>query len=627
MSVINTVRPLILLFVSSFILMVSHGLSGILLPTKLAADGANLQLVGFILAMFYVGFLLGAILGKKVLKRIGLVRTFAMCGSLAAGAILVMGLSSDAISWASMRAVMGFSIACAITTLDTWFSSVSNEDNRGKVLALNQIVILTATTIGQFGLIIAPPTAQTLFIISGILFGLSVTPVIFISHFEPEIEESKTIKLKELYTISPLGFFTCFFCGVLFATVMNMLPVYALEKMSAGFQLSLFMGAATAGGIILQFPIGSLSDRFERRKVILFSCIVLTIATSGLFYAMEQNYFTLALMSVGITMGIIACLYPLSISETFDRTNKSQMVPVLSGLLCLYAIGSIIGPYLSSIIMQWTSSSSVIIFLLFVEMGLIGFTLYRMSVRESLPVEEQESFVMYTPASINEELDPRTEYNPQSLYLEEALSKIEQLQGEESAEVLVHVNRLLSLYPEWVTQLTEKAAEHENMDLVLLYRSLTLSHPDLSNEIARAISSTSNDKLTELVQWLINKEPENTMEVLVRLSEEEEEAQTVVLESLAESSPEKVVEFSQEMTTSVIEQVESLRPADREEVDVIETLSEFISTAADAIPDQVDQVLEAVEQTIDEADLEAELDTDMLNSELMNPKSAVEQVS
>lgn len=108
MTLTATLRPLTLLFISSFLLMSSHGLSGILLPVKLADEQVGVQSIGFVLSMYSVGFLLGAIIGKRVLRQIGLVRTFAMCGSLGASAILIMGLSSEIWLWAIMRAVMGF---------------------------------------------------------------------------------------------------------------------------------------------------------------------------------------------------------------------------------------------------------------------------------------------------------------------------------------------------------------------------------------------------------------------------------------------------------------------------------------------------------------------------------------
>lgn len=247
MSLTATLRPLSLLFISSFLLMSSHGLSSILLPIKLASEQVGVQSIGFILSMYSVGFLFGAILGKRVLRQIGLVRTFAMCGSLGASAILVMGLSTDIWLWSLMRAVMGFCIACATATLDTWFSSVSSESNRGKILAINQVVILSAITLGQFGLAIAPPSETTLFILCGILFSLSVSPVVFVSHFEPEIEQSEPVALKALYLLSPLGVMTCFACGILYSTTANMLPVYADGRGIQGLKLSIFMGRQRQG--------------------------------------------------------------------------------------------------------------------------------------------------------------------------------------------------------------------------------------------------------------------------------------------------------------------------------------------------------------------------------------------
>ncbi|MCF7507079.1 MULTISPECIES: hypothetical protein [Vibrio] len=97
MSLTTTQRALSLLFISSFLLMSSHGLRSILIPVKLTSEQVGVQSIGFILSMYSVGFLLGTIIGNRVLRQIGLVRTFAMCGGLGASAILVMGLSTD--SW------------------------------------------------------------------------------------------------------------------------------------------------------------------------------------------------------------------------------------------------------------------------------------------------------------------------------------------------------------------------------------------------------------------------------------------------------------------------------------------------------------------------------------------------
>ncbi|OAJ93338.1 MFS transporter [Vibrio bivalvicida] len=609
MTLTATLRPLTLLFISSFLLMSSHGLSGILLPVKLADEQVGVQSIGFVLSMYSVGFLLGAIIGKRVLRQIGLVRTFAMCGSLGASAILIMGLSSEIWLWAIMRAVMGFCIACATATLDTWFNSVSTESNRGKILAVNQVVILSAITLGQFGLALAPPSETTLFILCGVLFSISVSPVVFVSHFEPQIEQTESIPLKDIYTLSPLGFMTCFVCGILYSTIANMLPVYADRQGITGFELSVFMGAATAGGILLQLPMGYLSDIFERRKVILAGCFVLAIASFSLPVSMQYQWQIAPLILVAMTMGLIACLYPLSISETFDRALKAQLVPVLSGLLCVYAIGSIIGPFSAAMIMERFEDSALFGFLIFVDLGLIVFTVYRMSVRQALPVEEQESFVMHTPASIHEDLDPRTEYQDYSLYVDEAWEQVESLAKEHPSKAIALIRGLSNQNPEWAASLAEKAAQLDNIDTVVLFRSLTLTNPDLSVEIAKKLAESEPDQVDEIVEWLIEKEPENTMQILVAISDAMEEQPNNLVETLAEQSPEKLAEFSQELVANMVETNQNLRLADREESDINESVEEFISTIAESAPEQVEEITQLVEQSIQEHEEQINPDT------------------
>lgn len=626
MSAIAAIRPLILLCISSFFLMISHGLSGLLLPVKLADEGVDVQSIGVILSLYSVGFLFGAVWAKKILRRIGLVRTFAMCGSLAATAILVMGLDFNTYVWSVMRAVMGFCIACAMGTLDTWYNSVSTESNRGKVLAVNQVVILAAITIGQFGLVLAPPSEATLFIICGLLFSISISPVVFISHFEPKIETFTPISYRELFHLSPLGFVACFLCGVLYSIVMNILPLYANDTGMDKLQISMFMGAATAGGIILQLPIGYLSDRFERRKVILSVCCTLLLSTLFLAFSLSQPMFIMSLVLVAIMMGIIACLYPLSISETFDRALKTQLVPVLSGLLCVYAIGCIVGPYSGSLVIKMWGNDALFSLLSFLEFSLVIFILYRMSVRQSRPVEDQEHFVMHTPSSAFEDLDPRVEYNEQSMLFEETCEQftllLEQDAEQDDHEVIRFLNAITHEHPEWLIPLIQRVPDLSQLDLIALYRALSLSAPERLDEYVSAISELDYHQAEQLADWLIEKEPEGAYSSLAAMTTASEYESFDVIETVAEAHPEKLTEFAQQLVGNVVESSGNMRAADREAAESDHTVTDLLSTVEQTAPEHTQDVVDIIEGAIEEHaldetfwDLPSDQDDDPENKE------------
>lgn len=600
MSAIAAIRPLILLCISSFFLMISHGLSGLLLPVKLADEGVDVQSIGVILSLYSVGFLLGAIWAKKIIRRVGLVRTFAMCGSLAATAILIMGLDFNIYVWSIMRAVMGFCIACATGTLDTWYNSVSTESNRGKVLAINQVVILAAITLGQFGLVLAPPSEATLFIICGLLFSISISPVVFISHFEPKIETFKSLSYRELFRLSPLGFIACFLCGVLYSMVMNILPLYANDIGMDKLQISMFMGAATAGGIILQLPIGYLSDRFERRKVILSVCCVLLLATLFLGYSLSQPIFVISLGLVAAMTGIIACLYPLSISETFDRALKTQLVPVLSGLLCVYAIGCIIGPYSGSLVIKTWGNDALFSLLSLIEFSLVLFILYRMTVRQARPVEEQEHFVMHTPSSVSEELDPRVEYQEQSAYFEQACEQFTQLLAQDDNEALRYLNSITHDNPEWLIPLIKRVPDLSQLDLIALYRALSLIAPERLDEYVATISEQDYSQAEQLAAWLMEKEPEGAYSSLAAITIANENESLGVIETVVEAYPEKLSEFTQHLVVNVAETAGNMRAADRDAAESDHTVTDLLSTVEQTAPEHTQEVMDIIEGAMEE---------------------------
>ena len=229
---------------------------------------------------------------------------------------------------------------------------------------------MSALFFGQFLLTVAPVDEMTLFVLSGVLFSLSITPIVISKQLGPHIEDSQGMSLLTILNLSPLGAVSCFYCGLIYAALLNMLPIYASDNGIEGLNLSIFMGAAISGAIILQFPIAYLSDHFDRRKIM--SVMILTIILTALLIPIliTLAMFNLSLLALAVLTGMTACLYPMSMSETFDKVLKEQILAAMSSLLVIYALGSILGPYLASVVMKLFGSNA-----LFTLMAIIASTL------------------------------------------------------------------------------------------------------------------------------------------------------------------------------------------------------------------------------------------------------------
>ncbi|MGB2079320.1 MAG: MFS transporter, partial [Vibrio sp.] len=232
---------------------------------------------------------------------------------------------------------------------------------------------------------------------------------------------------------------------------------------------------------------------------------------------------------------------------------------------------------------------------------LVLYILYRMTVREARPVEDQESFVMYTPSSVTEELDPRVEYQEHSMYFEEASEQLQQLLYEDENQALQFFRSVSIDNPEWIASLVQRVPDLGKLDLIVLYRTLALSAPDHLNEFVTAVTESEYHDAQELVDWLIEKEPENTYSTLAAISTAQSEYEQInVVEAIAESHPEKIPEFTQELFDSVVESTENMRAPDREQVDWDETVSDYISEVEASAPEHTEEATEIAEQTIEE---------------------------
>ena len=574
----------------------------VLLPVRMGLDGISTDWIGLVQSLYYVGLLLGAVYSKNLIMRAGHIRMFAGCVSLGGVSMLICSLFADAAVWGGMRFVLGFCNACAFTAMESWLSDASTKDTRGKVLAVYNAVVLAGLFIGQFFMNIASPEATTLFVFAGVLLSLSVIPVVMSRHKGPVVEDASSMSLRALFKISPLGVVSCLISGLIYSAAFNLLPVFAKEYEIVDFQLSLYMGAAILGAFLLQFPVGYLSDRFDRRTVLLCllalsaaSCIAVNVLA---FMGMTWAVF----VATAITCGIIACTYPISISEAFDKLRQNEMVAAMGSMILAFSIGGVLGPYTASLAMQSFGNNALFYFLAVIQALLAMFVLYRMQVREALPVEDQENFVMQGAGmSAAVDLDPRTKYIESETPLSAEAETVISVALHNPAAAVKMAQAITLSDPSKGVELAGVVAEVEGVDVFDLFEVMKQVIPSQILNVTNAIVTTRPELATELVAKLAEWYPDQVVSIAQEIGRTFPERRMEMARAAAEAAPETAIEVAEYYAQVFADEREALRPADRaddtSEEDAVNVVSELWDVAPDQALDMAATMVDAVPET------------------------------
>ena len=561
----STFRTLFPLFVSCFVLLLANGLINVLLPVRMGLDGAGIDTIGMVLSLYFVGMLLGALLSINLIKRAGHIRVFAGCVALGAISILICSLYSDSILWGAMRVVTGFCNACAFTAMESWLSSSSSKETRGKTLAVYNAVWLGGLFGGQFFMNLASPQDTTLFVIAGILLCVAVIPLVLSRHPGPLVEEVSAMSLRALYKVSPLGVVSCLVSGMIYSASFNLLPVFASEYNIIDFELSLYVGTAIFGAFILQFPVGYLSDRYDRRTVLLIILIISALVDLTIpEFAAAGNLFGV-FSATAITCGIIACTYPLSMSEAFDKLRQNQMVAAMGGMIFAFAMGGIIGPYAASLVMDTLGSVFLFYFLALSQFLLAGFVVYRMKMRQALPIAEQESFVMQGAEAFSAiDLDPRTEFiapkQPLSAEEEATLSI-----AESNPAAAVKMTQAIAKYdPTMGLDIVGAVATTESVNVLRLHEVMKETIPEQIQDVTRVLIAAQPQLANELVLQLAKWYPEHVVQMAMDIGRILPELRSVMVRLAVEIVPDSVIKIEEYYAKILAEELEAMRPADRQ---------------------------------------------------------------
>ncbi len=562
-----------------------NGLMFIIVPVRMNIAGLPTDTIGLVISLYFLGLLVGALYGRHLIARVGHIRVFAACAALATASTMLHTLWSDTLLWGVLRAIVGFCNAILFITMESWLSESSTSANRGKVLGSYQFVIYLGLASGQMLMNVSNLDSPNLFIIASMLLCLCMIPILMSRSGGPRLTEQETMPFKRLYQTSPLGVVGCLMAGITLSAFYNMGAVYAAKIGLNTTQISLFMGAAMIGGLILQFPVGKLSDRFDRRTVLVITLLSSCLLAVILPLLAEHQQFYLMLICSALISGTLACIYPIALADAFDRLKTSEMVAASGSLVLAYAIGGILGPYSASILMEKLGPSALFGYLSITSLLLISFIMYRMSKRAAVPEALQESFVMQGVSPMVTELDPRTDYHEVFSFSTTA----------ETAIVLVEEN-------------PENAVE--------IATNVALSQPECAVEIARAIGFYFPDLAQELAQSMVQTLPEYHIQLLAVLSESSPTAAPF----LGRMAAQRVLELSGssiEIEHRLLHLAhEWVDKAPQKAADIVATISQIvteptaefvtkmISLAVAAAPDQRIDVATAMANAAPDASLE-----------------------
>ncbi len=406
------------LFLGMGFIMMAYGFQSSLLGVRAVQEEFSLTATGFMMSGYFVGYFIGAATIPNIISRVGHIRVFAAFASLASLVILVHSIIINPFIWFLLRVLTGVSMVCIYTVAESWLNDRSSNKNRGSVLSLYMVILYGSIGIGMFLLNFSSPQNFQPFILVSVITSLALIPILLTKKKPPTFKKIKAMSLKNLYEVSPFGIISSLFYGTIQSAVFTLLAVYGTSMNFTIFEISLVTFLLAISGAIAQFPIGKISDVYDRRKVIVFSTFGAAIFSILAILVSKQMYLPGNLATSKTWFYIFFVLFSfcslpmfsLILAHTNDYISKDKFVSAGAGLQFTFGLGAMSGPFLCSVFMDMVGPNGFFIFLFFFH-GIIGlFGIYRMRVRKSVDNPDSQFVAMpqtITPAGI--ELNPITE--------------------------------------------------------------------------------------------------------------------------------------------------------------------------------------------------------------------------
>lgn len=410
-------KPFMALYTAMLLLAMSLGLLATFLSLRLTHEGYSTQITGLILTSYFLGCIVGTLYSNRLIKVVGHIRSFAAFAAVYTAMVMLHGCIMSAAAWAVFRFFSGVAAIGLFMVIESWLNECSESNTRGRVFSIYMVMTYLGSSTGQQFLNIGDIGGQTLFFVVGFLMVLCIIPISLTRSIHPETICFEPMPLKNIVKKAPMGMLGCFTSGLLTSSFYTMAPVFCHGIKLDVSMISLFMTVTVLGGLLIQWPIGLLSDRVDRSKVI--PCILALVALISTVIILGGNdRVGILIAATGFFGGFMFSIYPVSTARAYDLFEPKDVINVSSALLLFYGIGSALGPVGASSAMTLINgpygyyiycsgvcvvSAAISIYLRFRELAPV------------IPVEEQVDYIIMKHASpVATHIDPRSDINDEN---------------------------------------------------------------------------------------------------------------------------------------------------------------------------------------------------------------------
>ena len=380
------------LFAGLSLIGLAVGVQGSLLGMRAELEGFDDYLIGLLMSCYFAGFLAGSLLTPRMIQRVGHIRIFAALSAVASVTILIHAIYIEPWAWALMRLFTGFAFSTIYVVSESWLNQSSNNANRGQILSIYTTILLAGICAGQFMLNLANPMDFTLFILISVMVSVAAVPILLSVIITPAIEETERVSIRHLWYRTPMGVTGIILSQWVSSILFGMGAVYATKLGFSVYQVANFMGAMMAGGMILQWPLGKLSDMVDRRWVMSVACLFAVFF--ALLISRESEASIRLYLLIFMFGGCSLSLYSIVVALTNDHLRPSEIVPASGTIVLISGLTSITGPITAVFWLQIFGLQSFFVLLASCLLLLAGISLWRLLTIEALPSEYKGQVIL-----------------------------------------------------------------------------------------------------------------------------------------------------------------------------------------------------------------------------------------